>query len=344
MSAERRDRAAERTETDASAADVAASGRVPRTAVFVLGPLRLTGRSAQAASIVVAVAIVALVFHYRARILATPLTISALLWIAFNVYWSAAATSSAPTLRSETKRSRAVHQYLMLLAYLLLFAPLPWLDRRVLPTGVIWVVVGLALQAGFFGLAIAARRTLGRNWSGADHREDRPRAHPLRAVPPRAAPDLYRDPRHVPRHGARVGGRARVSRHGRNGRGIRAEDSPRGAQPRGGLWPSLRRLPSHDARADSLGALKRADMTRQYPPSLQQQSRSSLLGSYGRPPKWYQSGRPKRARKRHASVMNDARVTLTTHEPHESRLKKTVTELPPEPKTHPGHKTQVEGQ
>jgi protein-S-isoprenylcysteine O-methyltransferase Ste14 len=167
MSAERADQAAQRAETDASVAGLAPSGGSSRAAVLALGPLRLTGRSAQVASLVLFVAIGALVFHYRARILATPLTISALLWIAFNVYWSAAATSSAPTLRSETKSSRAVHQYLMLLAYLLLFAPFPWLDRRILPTGVIGVVVGLALQVAFFGLAIAARRTLGRNWSGA---------------------------------------------------------------------------------------------------------------------------------------------------------------------------------
>src|SRR5262249_7690462 len=40
-------------------------------------------------------------------------------------------------------------------------------DRRVLPAGNIWVVLGLALQVGCFGLSISARRTLGRNWSGA---------------------------------------------------------------------------------------------------------------------------------------------------------------------------------
>ncbi len=114
-----------------------------------------------------AAGIVALVVHYRARIRATPFTISALLWIAWNVYWSVAAKKTASSVRSESARSRAFHQYLLLLAFFLLFAPLPLLDRRLLPPGAIWVVLGLALQVGFFGLAISARRTLGRNWSGA---------------------------------------------------------------------------------------------------------------------------------------------------------------------------------
>ncbi len=131
------------------------------------GPLRLTGRSAQAACCYCSPASSSLVFHYRARIRATPFTISALLWIAWNVYWSVAATKTGSTVRSETTRSRAFHQYLLLLAFFLLFAPLPGLDRRILPPGALWVVLGLAMQMGFFGLAISARRTLGRNWSGA---------------------------------------------------------------------------------------------------------------------------------------------------------------------------------
>jgi len=135
------------------------------TAVLAIGPLRLTGLSAQLALFVLAAVAVFLVIHYRARILATPLTISALLWIAFIVYWSVAATKAAPAVRSETERSRGVHRNLMLLAFVLLFGPLPWLDGRILPPGATWVVVGLAVHVAAFGLAIAARRTLGRYWS-----------------------------------------------------------------------------------------------------------------------------------------------------------------------------------
>jgi len=167
MSAETGNQASSGAESGAVDAPVPRNREGAQTAVLALGPLRLTGRSAQAAVLVLLAGIVALVFHYRARIRATPFTISALLWIAWNVYWSVAATKTGSTVRSESTRSRAFHQYLLLLAFFLLFAPLPLLDRRLLPPGATWVVLGLALQVGFFGLAISARRTLGRNWSGA---------------------------------------------------------------------------------------------------------------------------------------------------------------------------------
>jgi protein-S-isoprenylcysteine O-methyltransferase Ste14 len=167
MSAKRGDHAVQSAETDEPRAGVAANRAESRTAVLALGPLRLTGASAQVALLLLAAGIVALVVHYRARILATPFTISALLWIAWNAYWTVAAKKTASTVRSESTRSRALHQYLLLLAFFLLFAPLPWLDRRLLPAGALWVAIGLALQVGFFGLSISARRTLGRNWSGA---------------------------------------------------------------------------------------------------------------------------------------------------------------------------------
>lgn len=137
------------------------------TPMLVVGPLRLTGRSATLAIFALSAGIVALLIDYRARIFASPLTISATLWIAFVGYWNAAASRSAPSVRSETAESRAIHQRLMLLSLVLLFAPIPWLDGRLLPAGAGWVVAGLALHAASLALAIAARRTLGRNWSGA---------------------------------------------------------------------------------------------------------------------------------------------------------------------------------
>jgi protein-S-isoprenylcysteine O-methyltransferase Ste14 len=154
-------------------------------AMLAIGPLRLTGRSAQATVVALLAAIGALVSYYRARILATSLTISALLWIAFILYWSAAAANSAPTVRSETTSSRAVHTNLMWLSLFLLFAPLPWLDLRVLPPGSVWALIGIALHVGSFSLAIAARRTLGRYWSGEiTHKVDHEliRSGPYRVV------------------------------------------------------------------------------------------------------------------------------------------------------------------
>jgi protein-S-isoprenylcysteine O-methyltransferase Ste14 len=145
-----------------------------RTITLVIGPMRFTGAAAVAAGLGVLAGIVALVVYYRARILSTPLTLSAVLWIVFVVYWNMAARNSAPAVRSESTQSRAVHQRLMLLAMVVLFAPLPWLDRRILPAGAIWAIVGLGVNVAALGLGIAARRTLGRYWSGeitqkADH-------------------------------------------------------------------------------------------------------------------------------------------------------------------------------
>jgi protein-S-isoprenylcysteine O-methyltransferase Ste14 len=136
------------------------------TPTLVIGPLRLTGRAAKLTVQALLAGITALVIYNRARIVSTPLTISALLWIAFQVYWGVAAKSAAASVRRESAKSRAVHQNLLMAGLLLLFVPVPWLDRRVLPDGVSWVFAGLALHAASLGLAIAARRTLGRNWSG----------------------------------------------------------------------------------------------------------------------------------------------------------------------------------
>lgn len=142
-------------------------GSASHVATLAIGPLRLTGTSALVGLCVLLGAIFGLLFVYRARIVATPLTLSAMLWIAFVAYWNATASRSAPTVRSESAKSRATHQRLMWLSLVLFFAPLPWLDWRLLPAGAGWVVAGLAIHAAALALAISARRTLGLNWSGA---------------------------------------------------------------------------------------------------------------------------------------------------------------------------------
>jgi len=167
MTSERVDHAVKEAQADEANPAVAANRTRSQTAVLALGPLRLTGRPAQLTVQAILLTLLALVVYYRARILSTPFTISALLWIAWQVYWGVSATKTASTVRSESAKSRALHQYLLLLGFFLLFAPLPWLDHRILPVGTGWVYLGLAVQAAFFGLAISARRTLGRNWSGA---------------------------------------------------------------------------------------------------------------------------------------------------------------------------------
>jgi protein-S-isoprenylcysteine O-methyltransferase Ste14 len=139
-----------------------------------LGPVTLTGSAALVVLLVLLVGIVAAIVRYRARIFSSPLTISALLWIAFMIYWSLAARNTAATTSRESPKSRRVHELLLNGALLLVFLPIPGLDGRILPAGW-WVVpLGLAVHVGSFMLAASARRHLGRFWSAeitqkADH-------------------------------------------------------------------------------------------------------------------------------------------------------------------------------
>jgi protein-S-isoprenylcysteine O-methyltransferase Ste14 len=98
----------------------------------------------------------------------SPMWVSAFLWIGFILYWNAAARNAAPTLSSESRGSRQVHQLLiwgsLLFAFGLRFPPL---DRRWLPTAPFIVAAGLIVQVASGLLAVWARRHLGRYWSGA---------------------------------------------------------------------------------------------------------------------------------------------------------------------------------
>ena len=100
-----------------------------------------------------------------------PLMASVLGFVAFQIYWLAAATD-APAKSVESAGSRRVHEVLLNIAYVLLLLPAilpmatPVAQLRFLPASPVWAGLGLVLQAVFFGLAIWARRSLGRNWSG----------------------------------------------------------------------------------------------------------------------------------------------------------------------------------
>ena len=102
--------------------------------------------------------------------------LSGILWIGFVLYWSAAARgSSAPTLSSESVKSRQVHVLLMYGALALAFVRVPLLNGRWLPKTTAVIAAGFAVQLGSFALAAWARHHLGRNWSGeiatkAEHR------------------------------------------------------------------------------------------------------------------------------------------------------------------------------
>ena len=89
-------------------------------------------------------------------------------WLAFIIYWSAAAQNAAATSSSESLTSRQIHQLLMYGALLIALLPVPGLRGRWLPVSRwIHVPIGLAIQVCSGLLAIWARKHLGRNWSGA---------------------------------------------------------------------------------------------------------------------------------------------------------------------------------
>jgi protein-S-isoprenylcysteine O-methyltransferase Ste14 len=133
--------------------------------VFQIGSLRLTGAAALAATVALFGGIIAALIYFRERILSSPLSISAALWIGFVIYWSVAAGHTVPTKSRESRASRRVHEWLINAGLLLLFVPVPGLDRRILPSGWWVVATGVAVQLASFLLAISARRHLGRFWS-----------------------------------------------------------------------------------------------------------------------------------------------------------------------------------
>jgi protein-S-isoprenylcysteine O-methyltransferase Ste14 len=135
-----------------------------RTAVVKLGPITLTGWSAVVALVVVLGGIVTVTIALRPSV---RMLVSAALWVAFIVYWSAAARGAAPAKRAESRESRRLHEILLNGAILLLFIPVPGLRGRFLPLLPLIVAAGLAVQAGAILLAVWARHHLGRNWSGA---------------------------------------------------------------------------------------------------------------------------------------------------------------------------------
>jgi len=95
-----------------------------------------------------------------------PLWVSGAVWILFSIYWEIAAKNAAPEARSESRISRALHVLMVNAALLLLFVPVPGLNRRYLPAASLLIPLGLAIQVCAVLLAVWARRHLGRNWSG----------------------------------------------------------------------------------------------------------------------------------------------------------------------------------
>ena len=110
------------------------------------------------------------------------------LWIAWTVYWFAAARDTKADDRRESAVSRASHIVPLVLAAALLWArelPGGFLGARLLPDTPATFHVGLAVLACGLGFSVWARRVLGGNWSGVvtvKHDHELVRSGPYRIV------------------------------------------------------------------------------------------------------------------------------------------------------------------
>jgi protein-S-isoprenylcysteine O-methyltransferase Ste14 len=152
--------------TAPSAGGPAPPGTRP-TVTIKLGRLTLTGWAAGIVLLVILGLIIGLIVYMKPTLGSWPLWVSGAMWIAFVVYWGAAASKAAPTKSSESPESRRFHTRLLIGSFVLLFLPIPGLRWRFLPDATSVTLIGLGVQAAFFALAVWARRNLGRNWSGA---------------------------------------------------------------------------------------------------------------------------------------------------------------------------------
>jgi protein-S-isoprenylcysteine O-methyltransferase Ste14 len=93
-------------------------------------------------------------------------TASILVWLAFSLYWSWAARGASLAASAESKGSRLVHLVVITTGQVLVLLPVPGLRARLWPASWPVMAVGLAVELAALALAVWARRTLGRHWSG----------------------------------------------------------------------------------------------------------------------------------------------------------------------------------
>jgi protein-S-isoprenylcysteine O-methyltransferase Ste14 len=92
------------------------------------------------------------------------------LWIAWAAYWTAAASGTKTTRRTESPAQGVAHWTPLVLGIVLLSLPhrawMGWLGRLILPRTELMFWSAVALVAAGLGFAVWARRHLGSNWSG----------------------------------------------------------------------------------------------------------------------------------------------------------------------------------
>lgn len=93
----------------------------------------------------------------------------ALLWIAWLIYWLAAARSVKPVRRRESRLLRVLWHLPLVAGAVVLATPIAkgtWLSAHFVPGGRSVAAIAVALVALGLGLAVWARRHLADNWSG----------------------------------------------------------------------------------------------------------------------------------------------------------------------------------
>ena len=91
------------------------------------------------------------------------------LWIGFYVVWLLWAVWIKPAEKRESTASHFAHGVLAAAGFFLMFADVParWLRIYLLPSGPWMQSLGIAITVAGMGVAIWARRYLGRNWSSS---------------------------------------------------------------------------------------------------------------------------------------------------------------------------------
>ena len=92
------------------------------------------------------------------------------LWLILLVIWLAAWGQSKRTRERQPVGSSLIHFIPFTLAFPMMFHPwthVPWLQRRLLPSSQLLDVLSIALTALGVWVAVWARLSLGKNWSGA---------------------------------------------------------------------------------------------------------------------------------------------------------------------------------
>jgi len=86
------------------------------------------------------------------------------IYVLFSLYWMIASRNRADDANAHPS-PYGLHKFLVNVSLLLICLPLPGFTLRLLPASALLLAVGIGFELAGVALAVAARRSLGRNWS-----------------------------------------------------------------------------------------------------------------------------------------------------------------------------------